>query len=201
MIIEDVVIIGNGPSRAGFDLKVFDRKDIITIGCNAVYRDFPECDFITYIDEGVEEELKKAGWVETKTIRPSDEDLFEPADYNPPYRFKNNAGALAMQKAAEGIEPAPKTIYLLGMDCVIAEGDFLGNVYLGTENFPTKVDFQDQMRRWKYIDWICSQYPAIKFVFCVPDEVNRFQPLESKNVAGMKFSTLYERFDRAPLRV
>lgn len=196
--ISNCVIIGNGPSREGFDLTVFVRK-AITIGCNAVYRDFPECNFITYIDEGVEEELRDNGWVESKTMRPSEDDLYEPAHYNPPYRFKNNAGALAITKAMSTIDPRPSTVYLFGMDCILTEGDFLGNVYLGTKNFDSKVAFEDQMRRVKYIDWLCSQYPATKFVFCVPDDTKGFHQMQSTNVVGMTFSKVKERFENAPV--
>jgi hypothetical protein len=192
-----VVIIGNGPSREGFDLSMLVGK-AVTIGCNAVYRDFPEVDWITFIDEGVYDELKRAGWVESKTIAPSAEDLYEPADYNPPYRFKNNAGALAIKKCMEKKRPENKEpVYLFGIDCFLAEGDFLGNVYHGTENFESKVSFDDQMRRVKYIDWLCGQYPAQKFIVCVPDGTNLFQEVRSPNIVGLPFSKVEERFKDA----
>jgi hypothetical protein len=195
--MKPVVIIGNGPSREGFDLSIFIDK-ATTIGCNAVYRDFPDVDWIAFIDEGVADELKRVGWAPSKTILPSQDELYEPAEYNPPYRFKNNAGALAItktmqQKPAANREP----VYLIGIDCFLAEGDFLGNVYLGTENFDSKVSFEDQMRRVKYIDWLCGQYPHQKFVICVPDETKLFQEVQSPNIVGLPFSKVKERFTDA----
>lgn len=195
--MKPVVIIGNGPSREGFDLSIFVGK-ALTVGCNALYRDFPDVDKIAFIDEGVADELKRAGWAPSKIIVPSEDDLYEPAEYNPPYRFKNNAGALAIRKTMES-KPAMnrEPVYLLGMDCFLAEGDFLGNVYLGTENFDSKVSFDDQMRRVKYIDWLCGQYPAQKFIVCVPDDTKMFQAIESSNIVGLPFSKVAERFTDA----
>lgn len=195
--MKPVVIIGNGPSREGFDLSIFVGK-ALTVGCNALYRDFPDVDKIAFIDEGVADELKRAGWAPSKIIVPSEDDLYEPAEYNPPYRFKNNAGALAIRKTMES-KPAMnrEPVYLLGMDCFLAEGDFLGNVYLGTENFDSKVSFDDQMRRVKYIDWLCGQYPAQKFIVCVPDDTKMFQAIESSNIVGLPFSKVTERFSDA----
>ena len=195
--MKPIVVIGNGPSRQGFDLNIFTGK-AVTVGCNAIYRDYPEVDYVTWIDEGVAEELQTAGWAPTKCMPPSEDDLYEPAEYNPPYRFKNNAGALAIQKVMKNkpdINNEP--VYLLGLDCFLAEGDFLGNIYLGTPNFPSKVSFDDQMRRVKYIDWLCGQYPAQKFVVCVPDETKLFQAIESPNIVGLPFSKVQERFNNA----
>lgn len=180
------VVICNGPSRKGFDLSLFKDK-ATTIGCNVVYREH-ECDYYACIDPGVLEELHE-NVDKDKIIFAEGEAQFEPA-HKPGGRAKNNAGVFAMEQA---VKMGKKTVYVLGMDCIVAEGDFLGNVYLNSRNFPDKVSFDDQRRRLFYVDWFCSQYPTTKFIFCFPDEIKRYNRIEAKNVAGLTFSKLKEK--------
>lgn len=186
------VLIGNGPSREGFDLNIFTGK-AVTYGCNAVYRDYPDVDYVVYIDGGIATELQRQKFPPAKILAPTMKETFEPEEYNRFARFKNNAGALAINKACQNTHH--DTVYLLGFDTVLAEGDFLGNIYLDTENYPTKVAFEDQIRRKSYIDWTCAKYPNTKFVFCFPDEVKKFQHMNAPNIVGLNFTKLKERFD------
>ena len=96
-------------------------------------------------------------------------------------------------RRSENREPG----YLIGIDCFLAEGDILGNVYLGAENFDSKGSFDDQLRGVKYIDWLCGQYPAQKFIICVPDDTKLFQEVRSPNIVGLPFSKVQERFKDA----
>ena len=181
------IVICNGPSRKEFDLNLLKGKGEI-FGCNVVYREFDGIDYHVLIDHGVFEELTQAGIDNKKIIPATGEDQYEPA-HQPGGRYKNNAGVFAMEQA---VKRGHKLVYVLGMDCIVAEGDFLGNVYLNTKNFPDKVSFDDQRRRLFYVDWFCQQYPAVKFVFVFPDSIKKYNRIEAKNVAGLTFNKFKE---------
>ena len=51
-------IVGNGTSRSPIDLSCLKGEGSI-IGCNALYRDFPEYDYLVAIDDGMIEELSR----------------------------------------------------------------------------------------------------------------------------------------------
>lgn len=188
----DAMVVGNGPSRDGLNISLFYQK-LKIYGCNAVIRDYPDIDYVTYIDPGVYQEFLEIGVPKKKIIAPTYKDLHEPEDYAPT-RFKNNAGVFAMSKA---VEAGAKVVYCVGMDCLLNEGDFLGNIYLGTRNFDSKVAFEDQQRRRKYVDWYCETNKNIKFIFAFPNHITKFHNMYAPNIKGIKFDKLIERFINA----
>lgn len=183
-------VICNGPSRSDFDLELLRGQDNI-FGCNIAVLEFDGITSSVIIDEPVYRELLDNGVSKESIIVAEGEEQFEPAN-KPGPRAKNNAGVFAIKQA---VKTGAEVIYILGMDCILAEGDFLGNVYLGKKNFPSKVSFEDQRRRLFYLDWFCQQHPKVKFVFCFPDNAKSFNRVEAGNVVGMKFSSFKERLN------
>ena len=188
--MKTAAIICNGPSRENLDLKIFDN--ITTFGCNAVYRDYA-VNYHVCIDYPVYEELIQAlpSKEHDNIIIANEEEQFEPAN-KPGVRAKNNAGVFALDQA---VSRGYNNIIVVGMDCIVAEGDSLGNIYLGSKNFPDKVSFDDQRRRLFYLDWFCQQHPNVKFTFSFPDEIKKYNRIEAKNVVGLTFSKLKEKLN------
>jgi len=182
------VLVCNGPSRQGFDLKRLEGHNVY--GCNIVALEFNVARSIV-IDHPVKDELVENGIDEDTIILAEGEDQYEPAE-KPGPRYKNNAGVFGLRKM---VEHGCKKIYILGMDCMLEDGDFLGNVYFGKKNFPAKVSFDDQKRRLSYLDWFCSQHPNVKFVIVIPDDAKRFATVRSKNLVGLRYSSFEERID------
>lgn len=183
------ILVCNGPSRKDFDLNQLDDHNVY--GCNIAALEYANVSRSIVIDQPVVDQLV-AGGVDRETIILAEgEQQFEP-EGKPGGRYKNNAGVFGLQQM---IKHGSKKIYVLGMDCLLAEGDFLGNVYLGKENFASKVAFDDQRRRLAYVDWFCQQNPDIKFVFCFPDQTKRFNKMEARNAVGLPFSKLKERLN------
>lgn len=183
-------VICNGPSRSSFELELLRGQDKV-FGCNIAVLEFDGITKSVVIDKPVYDELVESGIDKNTIIVAQGEEQFEPAN-KPGPRAKNNAGVYALHQA---VAAGAEIIYILGMDCILAEGDFLGNVYLGKKNFPAKVSFEDQRRRLFYLDWFCQQHPKVKFVFCFPDNATKFNRVEARNVVGMKFSILKERLN------
>lgn len=183
------ILVCNGPSRQDFDLNGLDGHNVY--GCNIVALEYSNVNHSIVIDFPVATQLIDGGVDKDTIIVAEGEDQYEP-EGKPGGRYKNNAGVYGLRKM---VEHGCKKIYVLGMDCILEEGDFLGNVYLGKENFPAKVSFDDQKRRLFYLDWFCAQHPGVKFVMVVPDNTKRLARLQSKNIVGITYSKFKERLN------
>jgi len=127
-------VIGNGPSRKGFDLhRLKDTGQ--TYGCNALYRDFMP-DFIFSVDTKVTQEMCKAE-VGLKTVHyaPSLE-VNREYSKNMLNLIPNNphwiSGNVAFWTAAVH---GHKNIYLIGFDFREYGRGKLNNIYQDTENY------------------------------------------------------------------
>ncbi len=182
------ILVCNGPSRKDFDLKKIEDHNVY--GCNIVALEMDVTRSVV-IDPPVKEQLVENGISEETILLAEGDDQFEP-EGKPGGRYKNNAGVFGLQQM---VRHGCKKIYVLGMDCILEEGDFLGNVYLGKENFPAKVSFDDQKRRAFYLEWFCQQHPDVRFVFVVPDDTTKLHPIKSNNVSGLHYSKFEERIN------
>ena len=57
-MLEEVTILGNGPSRLDFDFNVSHE----VWGCNAIYRDTDKCDLVFAVDMPVQKEIVESGY-------------------------------------------------------------------------------------------------------------------------------------------
>jgi hypothetical protein len=182
------ILVCNGPSRAEFDLSMLDGHNVY--GCNIVALEANVSRSIV-IDPPVMEELVENGIDMDTIILAEGEAQYEP-EGKPGPRFKNNAGVFGLEQM---VKHGSKKIYVLGMDCILYEGDVLGNIYHGKKNFPAKVSFEDQQRRMFYLEWFVQQHPEVKFVFVVPDGTTKIHPMRSNNVAGLHYNKFKERLN------
>lgn len=183
---QKALIIGNGASRAKFDLNKA-AEDMTTFGCNALYRDFTP-DYLVAIDGYMIQEIRNSGFPEDKLIIPDIEDQYEPEEYNR-NRPRENAGMLAMKIA---IQKGFDELYCVGMDFMINNYDVnLNNIYKNTQNYePHRLtSYDDTVRRTKYFQWFTRKHENIKFFMLFPPGALGFHNLIfGDNVKGYTFS-------------
>lgn len=155
-------VIGNGPSRQGFDLnKLKDTGQ--TYGCNAIYRDFMP-DFIFSVDTKMTNEMVEAK-VGEKTIhyapslevnRKQNKGMLHLIPNNPHWISGNTAFWTA------GVH-GHKNIYLLGFDFREYGKGQLNNIYQGSLNYGPRDDdkifegwlkqFRDMLKMRPYVNY------------------------------------------------
>lgn len=189
-------IIGNGPSRKGFDLNKLKGKGTV-FGCNALYRDFKDHslpDYLVSIDEEIIKEIKKSSFPKNRFIVPPENEQFEDPEYNPYARYRSNAGVNAM---LEAIKKRHTKLYCLGFDFMLTKPErSLGNLYDGTNAYgpETRTRYIDNMNRVKYMQFLARKYRHVKFVFVVPQygNLDEYHTLNASNVGGM----FYNKFEK-----
>ena len=193
-------IIGNGPSRANFDLNNLKGHGTI-FGCNALYRDF-EPDYLVAIDEPIIEEINNSKFPKEKFIEPPEDERFEDPEYNRFSRVRSNAGVNAM---LEAIKMGYSELICLGFDFMVKDPKHaLGNVYQGTNAYgpETRTIYSDNVNRVKYMTFLAHKYKYIKFKFVVPTLYNKdeFHNLNANNVTGMFYKHLYTMLQSEPMK-
>lgn len=180
-------VVGNGTSRQELNLKDLVDKGTI-YGCNALYRDFDDWDYLITMDAGITEEIRKAegAFGNGQILVPPVAKHYEPVEYSPFARRRNNTGMLSMEYA---IEHGHNMLYLLGVDFILKGDIATDNVYAGTENYgpETHATGDDNFHRMQYLSWFVRQHPNTKFVFVIPDN-SVMRVIESENVYSMEMS-------------
>lgn len=165
------VVIGNGPSRERFDLSIFksrsprQNKDLVTYGCNAIYRDFIP-DFLVVNNPLILDEANDIVPRNNKTIIYTDsKNLARNNRYNLiPQNPYTNAGNTATYLAC--FDEIPK-IYMLGFDGQDSPG-LNSNLYAGTLGYNPKIANEEDAS-WK-VDFaqIARIYSNVEFIFLFP---------------------------------
>lgn len=189
-------IIGNGPSRKGFDLNLLKGHGTI-YGCNALYRDFPKHDIPDYlvaIDDAIIEEIEASDFPKDRFITPPEEERWEDPAFNPYTKFRSNAGTNAM---IEAIKAGHDTLFCLGFDFMLTRSEMcLGNLYAGTNAYglETKARYVDNMNRVRYMQYFANKYRKVQFKFVVPKYGNKdeYHNLNANNVSGMFYENFYQ---------
>tara|TARA_Y100000588_G_C14222948_1_gene911839 strand:+ start:1255 stop:1821 length:567 start_codon:yes stop_codon:yes gene_type:complete len=184
--MKEAYIICNGASRKEFDLSQLD--DVITFGCNALYREWYPT-FLVSIDPGITKEIEKSDFPELRHIVPPYEEQFEPIAYNP-QRPRSNAGMNAM---IEAIKQGYDYLYVMGMDFLIVDNEFtLSNLYDGTDNYTleTRATLNDQIARVGYLEWFCNVHHSVTFRFVFPRDIKAIRPVKAPNVRGLFYDQM-----------
>jgi hypothetical protein len=187
-------IVGNGVSRKEIDLNSLVGKGVI-FGCNALYRDFDQWDFLVAIDDGMIAELLQKDFSPKTLIVPPISERFESAEYNPGYRRRSNAGMNAM---LEAIRRDYKLLYCLGFDFLLEGEVSVDNLYKDTPNYgiETRTRIEDNYHRIRYLEWFAEQYPLTTFIFVIPEGA-KTKIVKSENILGMTIPTFKEKLEKA----
>ena len=196
-------IIGNGGSRAKFDLNLLTPHGT-TYGCNALYRDFYP-DWLVAIDDGMIAEIRNnSNFPLEQFIEPSEEEKYEPIElYNAPVGTRTPRSNAGMNAMTEAIRHGHEQLVMIGFDFIVANEKIgTSNMYDGTDNYGpnTRASFQDQARRMNYLNWFIDKNWDIDFVFCYPQMeggVTIWEFMCERDVAGMSYEELEDTLKNA----
>ena len=186
-------IIGNGPTRLDVNLHDLVGKGKI-YGCNALYRDFDQFDYLVVIDEQFKKLIEMGGTegvVEnTKLILPPDEECVEQTTGR-----RSNAGMNAMREA---IKRGATKLFCLGFDFVLTDEEKnTDNIYKDTEGYgeETHATYEDSKHRVNYLNWFMKQYKDVRFTFIIPDNSQMFNiGLDVDNAFGMTIENFNKHY-------
>ncbi len=182
------IIIGNGKSREQINLDTLVGQGTI-FGCNALYRNFDGYDYLVAIDNRMIDEIQTTEKrLSGKAIFPPEEERYEETTGR-----RNNAGMVAMREA---IKQGHNILYCLGFDFILEGEQSVSNVYKDSRNYEphTQSNIEDNYNRIKYLEWFSDQYPEVKFVFVIPDNI-KTKPIDSPNIIGLTISKFLEKIN------
>jgi hypothetical protein len=147
------VVIGNGPSRLGFDLKhlkkysgLLGANTVQTYGCNALYRDFTPDFLVATGNNKIIEEIANSQYINDNIAYTNSIHLLEyPGKfYLIPYDPYADAGTTAAYIAAFD---GHTKIYLIGFDGQDTPG-YNSNIYASTNAYDDILDFEIENQKW-----------------------------------------------------
>ena len=177
-------IIGNGVSRKPIDLHQLKNEGTI-FGCNALYRDFPDYDYLISIDNEIIDEV---------TVEAKDERLIIPPEAE---RWelngsgkRSNAGMNAM---LEAIRRNHKKLYCLGFDFLVRGDISTDNIYKNSFAYGplTHASQSDNFNRTKYLEWFAGQNKTTSFTFVLPSNT-KYYSLNAPNITGITVEKFIE---------
>jgi hypothetical protein len=183
-------IVGNGISRSSIDLSSLKDKGSI-IGCNALYRDFLDYDYLVAIDDGMIEELQENANDERLIIPPQDE-RWEDSRYSN-IRRRSNAGMNAM---FEAIRMDHNKLYCLGFDFLLKSKESISNIYEDTNCYgpETHAVQSDNIYRIKYLNWCVRSNKDVSFTFVLPRD-QKYESISGPNVTGIYVDKFVEKYN------
>lgn len=173
-----ITVIGNGQSREGFALNQINN---LTIGCNAIHRDFICDEFVAVDRRMVDEILRNEGsknkliytredWVDNYTKHQRVKALpklpFSGVNkHDQPFHWNSGPYAVLIAALKE-----PKQIDLLGFD-LYSKTSFVNNIYKGTPNYAGAHDRRVTPDFWIFqLKNIFCHFQNIQFVQCQPED-------------------------------
>jgi hypothetical protein len=178
---KDAYIIGNGPSRIGFDLYKLPQD---SYGCNALYRDY-EPDFLVCVDRRMYVELKDSEYIEKNIVYTNHFNMSRLG--GPSHLIPQNphagAGTTAMHIA---IHDGHTNLICLGFDCA-EDGPNL-NVYTSTNAYNDAETVVHQTVWGRQITEFIRKNPQVNWTFVegnVPTDI-----LNLDNVRAITYNEL-----------
>lgn len=177
MPIRPSFVIGNGESRQGIDLEAC-KKNGLTVGCNAIVRDFHP-HIVSAADQRMVEQIKQSKYQGRIYTRPDwNSKLLVEAFPELPYQGNKrednpwhwNSGPHAVNiacasKHAGWFTKKTNLCFLIGFD--LTQTDACNNMYKGTDGYDNKVI---DPKYWHYqIDKLLGLYANITFVWIAPN--------------------------------
>ena len=178
---KDAYIIGNGPSRIGFDLYKLPQD---SYGCNAVYRDY-EPDFLIVVDRRMYTEIKDSEYLEKNIVYTNHFNMTRlgGSSHLIPENPHMGAGTTAMHIA---IHDGHTNLICLGFDCA-EDGPNL-NVYTGTNAYDSAETVVHQTVWGRQITQFIREHSDIQWTFVegnIPGDI-----LTLDNVSTMTYEQL-----------
>lgn len=178
MNVNPCFVIGNGESRLKLDLSPL-KKIGLTIGCNALHRDF-QPDILSCCDQRMVVEAKdtfknpiytRPNWAQQLSVM-TYPDLPYKGDKREDDPWHWNSGPHAINIACKSsragwVGQRSNLIFLLGFD--LNPNDKMNNVYKDTKNYKSSTDRPVDDSYWNYqLNRLFQCYPKCSFVWVVP---------------------------------
>jgi len=178
MPIRPSFVIGNGESRSSVDLEACKKRGL-TVGCNAIVRDFNP-HIVSAADQRMVEQIQRTDYVGKLYTRPDwNSKLLVDAYPSLPYQGNKreddawhwNSGPHAVNiacvsKHAGWFGKKTNLCFLIGFD--LTQSDQPNNVYKNTEGYDNKVI---NTKYWHYqLNKLFKHYPSVTFIWIAPDE-------------------------------
>lgn len=174
------VAIGNGESRAKFDLRLIGAHmaglggvdTLQSYGCNALYRDFTP-DFLIATGEDIVDEIANSGYAYNNIVYANANYLLDyPGKfYLIPQNISYDAGALAAYMACFD---GHKKVFLLGYDQYDNthqyDGGNYNNIYKGTNGYLQTDESQNGHFFTTALYNVVVTYPDVEFIRVMPEK-------------------------------
>ena len=206
--MKNIFVIGNGESRRGFDLNILKQHGI-TIGCNALYRDFaPE--ILVAVDRPIISEICASGYADSNRVyvRHRWYDEFKqhtginqlPAFYtisnkeqqgHPHTGWSSGPSAMGLATNFYDDNDLPCRIFIIGFD-LTGLGDKINNIYKGTQHYLPADKAATFYGNWaRQMEIVVSNRPNIQFIRMginqvVPDIWSHLQNLEHDELTNLE---------------
>lgn len=177
-------IVGNGPSRTGFNLESLRDKGTI-FGCNALYKVFRP-DYLIAIDEWMITEIEASDYPSHRVIIPMENERYELSGTG----RRSNAGTNGM---IEAIRRGFNVLYCLGFDFLIKDPKLsIGNVFDGHSGYELarRATYEDNINRVSYLQWLATKHQNVKFYFVFPRQEMELHDIFAGNVMGVFYEYL-----------
>ena len=182
-IANQAVVLGNGPSRAEFDLNLIKRhrgglygsRTLQTYGCNALYRDFAPDFLVAVGNAGIIQEISNSGYTTDNIVYAHAPTMLDyPGKfYLIPHDPYTDAGTTAAYLAAFD---GHKNVYLLGFDQQDT-ANYNYNIYANTANYDAlNATVSDAHWRLDFAE-VAKTYNEVDFAFVYP-KINHPLPAE-----------------------
>lgn len=172
-VTTQAVAIGNGESRANFDLThlanhrggLFGADRLQSYGCNALYRDFAP-DFLITTGDVIAKEIANSGYADSNIVyATADLTLKYPGKfYLIPQNIQFDAGALAAYMACFD---GHKKVFLIGYDGYQG-AEPTNNVYKDTNGYPSSTDTDNGEFFAITLTDVMKTYTDVEFVRVMP---------------------------------
>ena len=188
-MMKPAFIIGNGTSRSPIDLNCLKDKGTI-FGCNALYRDFSDYDFLVAIDDDIIIEVFEEAR-DDRLIIPKEHDRWESRDYSN-NRRRSNAGMNAMQEA---IRREHNKLYCMGFDFILKGEESTSNLYANTNCYGTEThtNIEDNKYRVRYLKWFTQDNKDVSFTFVLPRDIQH-ESISGANITGIYVDKFIDKF-------
>ena len=192
-----IIVIGNGISRKDFDLTRLNSHD--TIGCNALYRDYPQIKYLCAVDQGMIKEILHSTFDNVLVLQNDRKSYCQQttrcttvAHKWGPAAKSNTSGGVALDIAGRLGEEKGLPVYILGFDVKDTTHREKVNMYGGSVHYTQKGVLRIKIFIRNYVA-VFEHHPNIQFINVINEHNN---PMKLETAHLDNYSTVsYEEFE------
>jgi hypothetical protein len=181
-VTSQAVAIGNGESRADFDMRFIQhhqggllaKNKLQSYACNAAYRDFTP-DFLIATGDDITKEIVSNGYTPGNIVYTNSSNLVKYPNnfYLIPQDLPFDAGSIAVYMACFD---GHKKVFLMGYDHYDIAGP-INNIYKNTNGYLNDTDTDNGEFFARTLSDVMSTYSDVEFVRVMPRKTHYVHPL------------------------